>query len=166
MKNHIAYICAGSNQGKRAENCKKGIDTILQPEISLLLGKSGFYKTEPVDYRDQDWFVNIVIKIETCLDPIQLLKVLKQAEHDAGRKKTAIRFGPRILDLDIILYDDETINTSELVIPHPKMHKRCFVLKPLCDIDPDIVHPVFKKDMCYLLDNMDNSGQKVIPYKC
>jgi 2-amino-4-hydroxy-6-hydroxymethyldihydropteridine diphosphokinase len=165
-KQHIAYISAGSNIGNRLENCQNSITALTESGISTLKDKSPFYITEPVDYKNQDWFVNIVLKIETILDPFQLLSRLKSIQQDAGRINDLIRFGPRILDLDIIMYDDIIINSSELIVPHPKMHKRRFVLKPFCDIDPTIVHPVLKMDMQSLLDNLDNKGQRLIQYKC
>jgi 2-amino-4-hydroxy-6-hydroxymethyldihydropteridine diphosphokinase len=115
---------------------------------------------------DQDWFVNIAVKIETTLDPFQLIKKLKKIETDSGRIADTIRFGPRILDMDIILYDDMVIDSKDLIIPHPRMHERCFVLKPLCDIDSEIIHPLSGKKIKALLDNLNNEGQKVIPYKC
>ena len=166
MESHIAYICVGSNQGNKAANCQKGINTLSQPDVSRLLEQSGFYTTEPVDYQDQDWFINIVVKIETRLDPFQLLQALKAIEQDTGRTESSIRFGPRILDLDILLYDNERVETTNLVIPHPRMHKRCFVLKPLCDIDPNIVHPLLKKKIKDLLRDLDETDQKVLPYLC
>ena len=166
VNHHIAYISAGSNIGNRLENCQNGITALTESGITTLKDKSPFYITEPVDYKDQDWFVNAVVKIETILDPFQLLSRLKSIQQDAGRINDSIRFGPRILDLDIILYDDIIINLSELIIPHPKMHKRRFVLKPFCDIDPTIVHPVLKMDMQSLLDNLDNKEQRLIQYKC
>lgn len=165
-KHHIAYISVGSNIGNRLENCQNSIAALTVSGISTLKDKSPFYITEPVDYKNQDWFVNIVLKIETILDPFQLLSRLKSIQQDAGRINDLIRFGPRILDLDIIMYDDIIINSSELIIPHPKMHKRRFVLKPFCDIDPTIVHPVLKMDMQSLLDNLDDKEQRLIQYKC
>ena len=116
--------------------------------------------------RCQDWFVNIAVKIETTLDPFQLIKKLKKIEADSGRTSDGIRFGPRILDMDIIYYDELVYKSPELEIPHPRMHERCFVLKPLCDIDPEIVHPLLGKKINDLLDNLNNEEQKVIPYKC
>lgn len=161
MEKHIAFISVGSNMGDKIENCTNGIAALAQSEISTLIKQSKFYFTEPVDYKDQDWFVNSMVKIETVLDPFQLFYKLQSIQQDAGRIHDAIRYGPRILDLDIILFDDMVINSSKLIIPHPRMHKRCFVLKPFCDIDPKIVHPVLKKDMQYLLDNLDDNGQRI-----
>ncbi len=164
MNNHTVYICAGSNIGDKVDNCVKGIEALKEAEGVTLALQAKFYKTEPVDYKDQEWFVNTVVKIETGLDPFQLLNLLKEIEQDAGRTKAPVRFGPRVLDMDIILFDDEVINGDELEIPHPRMHKRCFVLRPLCDIAPDISHPVLKKDMEQLLSSIDDNDQKVIEY--
>ena len=158
---HIAYISVGSNIGNRFENCKNSLTSLTESKISIIRGRSPFYMTEPVDYINQDWFVNLVVKIETGLDPFRLLDKLKLIENNAGRDHNAERFGPRILDLDIIMYDDFVINSPELIIPHPRMHKRRFVLKPICDIAPHIIHPVLKKDMQCLLDSLDDDGQMV-----
>ena len=170
MKGHTAYISVGSNIGNKLENCKKGIDALIRSDSVTLRAQSPCYKTDPVDYLNQDWFINYVIKIETSLDPFKLLNRLKSIEKDAGRIRDAIqdaiRFGPRILDLDIILFDDEVINSETLIIPHPRMHKRRFVLKPVCDIDSEIIHPVFKKNMKYLLDSLHNEEQGIEEYKC
>ncbi len=165
MKNHTVYISVGSNLGNKLDNCQKNIDILAASASVSLKVQSRFYKTEPVDYTDQDWFVNAAIKIETCLEPFQLLKKLKSIEHDAGRTDKTVRFGPRVIDLDIILFDDLIINTPELTIPHPRMHKRCFVLRPLCDIAPDIIHPVLKKNIKYLLDTINAKDQRVILFK-
>ncbi len=162
---HIAYICAGSNMGSRMENCRAGIAAVMKNGVGLVKSTSAFYKTSPVDYKDQEWFVNVVFKIQTGLDPLDLLKKLKKIEKDAGRLDDSIRFGPRLLDMDIIFYDDIVLNSAELVIPHPRMHKRAFVLTGLCDIDPDAVHPVVKKDVKYLLSNIKDKNQKVLKYR-
>ncbi len=157
-----AFISIGSNLGNKLENCKNAITSIEKETESKIKAVSDFYKTEPVDYTDQDWFVNGVVKIETPLSPYDLLKKLRSIEKDAGRIEKKIRFGPRVLDLDILLFSDVVINLSDLVIPHPRMYKRCFVLKPLCDIGSEIVHPVFKKDMKKLLQEIDDTDQRVI----
>jgi 2-amino-4-hydroxy-6-hydroxymethyldihydropteridine diphosphokinase len=162
---HVAYISIGSNTGDRLGNCKKAVSGLTESKTSILKEKSAFYLTEPVDYTDQDWFINLVVKIETLLDPFLLLDRLKSIQNNAGRNHNAERFGPRIIDLDIIMYDDCVINSSELTIPHPRMHKRHFVLKPICDIDPDVIHPVLKKDMKHLLDSLDKNNQRVINLK-
>ena len=163
--NHTAYLSVGSNLGRKLDNCRKGISALTSCDNCRLIDQSLVYRTEPVDYKDQDWFVNYVVKIETTLDPFSLLGTVKSIERSAGRTGDGIRFGPRVLDLDIILYGSIVLDTSKLVIPHPRMHKRHFVLKPICDIDPDIIHPVFNTTMQSLLDDLDASDQRISEYK-
>ena len=164
MTSHTAYISVGSNLGARLENCHRGVLALTCCGSCRLIDQSLIYRTEPVDYTDQDWFVNYVIKIETSLDPQSLLEMLKSIEQDAGRKRDTVRFGPRVLDMDIILYDAVVMDRSDLVIPHPRMHKRRFVLKPMCDIDSHIIHPVFHQSVQSLLENLDARDQRVIEY--
>ena len=162
IEHHTAFISAGSNLGDKLENCKKGIAALRKSGGSIIKDLSRFYKTEPVDYKDQAWFVNAVVKIKTTLEPFELLRELKSIQRDAGSTSDPIRFGPRLLDLDIVMYDDCVINSSELTIPHPRMHKRRFVLKPICDIDPKMMHPVLKKEMRYLLDSLGDNEQRIV----
>lgn len=162
-ENHLVYLSIGSNMGDRYSNCLKGIRLLEKADAVIIMEQSPFYMTKPVDYLDQDWFINGVVKLKTTLAPFPLLRVLKEIEKKNGRKSGGLRFGPRILDMDIIFYDDFIMNHDELVIPHPRMHKRCFVLKPLCDIDPGVVHPVFNKAIQSLLSNIDGCDQEVIP---
>lgn len=161
---HTVYIAIGSNLGDKLSNCKKGIELLEKSGITIL-ACSHFYKTEPVDYTDQDRFINAAVKAETGLAPLQLLKLLKSIEKEAGRVDT-VRFGPRILDMDIIFYDDVITDDSGLIIPHPRMHKRRFVLAPICDIEPELVHPVLKQTMAALLKQSDDDPQQeVILYR-
>lgn len=161
---HAVYISIGSNIGNKLKNCQNGIAALIKPGLSLLRKQSPFYSTEPVDYKNQDWFINAVIKIQSIFDPYQLLSEIQSIQQGVGRISDPVRYGPRVLDLDILLYDDLVINSSGLVIPHPRMHKRRFVLKPICDIDPKVVHPVLKKDMRHLLANLGD-GQKIFEYR-
>jgi len=164
VETHIAYISAGSNLGDRLHNCRKGIAALTESGNCVILAQSRIYMTEPVDYEDQNWFINMMIKLETELDPFQLLDHIERIQRAAGRLKDPVRYGPRILDLDIILYDDCIIDSERLVVPHPRMHKRRFVLKPICDIDPAAVHPVLKQEMQSLLKRLEPDQQKVIAY--
>jgi len=116
-----------------------------------------------MNFKDQEWFVNAVVQISTPLDPFGLLDILKAIQRKAGRIKDTVRFGPRILDLDIIFFDDQIIETDQLKIPHPRMHERRFVLQPLCDISPGMVHPVMKKPVSKLLAMLDGREGRVIP---
>lgn len=162
--NHTVYLSVGSNMGDKLANCKTGIDALSRYRIGSRVECSAFYRTEPQDLKDQDWFVNAVVKVTTPLDPFMLLKALQSIQSETGRKESTIRFGPRVLDLDILLFDDQVIDSPDLVIPHPRMHKRRFVLKPICDIDPLIIHPGLHRNMQSLLDRLEDDGQGVWPY--
>ncbi len=161
----IAYLSIGSNLGDRYANCIRGREQVDTLDHTRVVAVSNFYRTEPVDFLDQAWFVNAALKIETGLDPFQLIEGLKQIEQCLGQGEKQVRFGPRIIDLDIVLFGERVVHTDRLVIPHPRMHKRCFVLKPLCDIAPRIVHPTWGKTMTQLLQLIENDpGQAVRDY--
>ena len=160
-----AFISIGSNIGEKYQNCIKSMDILNGLDTTRIIDISNFYKTEPVDYTDQDWFVNGVIKIETKLTSFKLINELQKIEQDLGQFKKNIRFGPRIIDLDIIFFNQDIIKTKHLIIPHPRMHKRNFVLKPLCDIGAKIVHPVLGITIEKLLKNIKNdNNQKIMRY--
>lgn len=153
----IAYLSVGSNMGEKLENCRKGIVALTNCGDTALMARSPFYRTEPVDYADQDWFVNACFAVTTTLSPEELLKRIQVVQRSAGRDEGGVRFGPRTLDLDILIYGDCLVSTSRLVIPHPRMHKRRFVLKPLCDINPNLMHPIFKVSIEVLLSHLDRA---------
>jgi 2-amino-4-hydroxy-6-hydroxymethyldihydropteridine diphosphokinase len=161
MSMHTAIISVGSNIGDKQDNCQKGIDRLMASGNAILVKASRFYRTSPVDYLDQDWFVNAAVKLETFLDPLELLEVLKAVQQQCGRTKSGIRFGPRVLDLDIIFYDRLVMRSPMLEIPHPRMHKRRFVLQPICDIDPNIVHPLLNIPVKSLLNQLGDNEQEV-----
>jgi 2-amino-4-hydroxy-6-hydroxymethyldihydropteridine diphosphokinase len=141
----IAYIGIGSNLGRREENCFRAIELLKKKGIALVK-RSSLYETEPWGMKGQPRFLNMAIEIETDLRPLQLLKILKNIEKEAGRKKSR-RWGPRVLDLDILLFDDIIMDEVALKIPHPFMQERAFVLKPLNEIAPGVQHPVLKKSI-------------------
>lgn len=163
---HTVIISIGSNLGDKLDNCRRAIDALRALAHTSVVACSRFYKTAPVDYLDQDWFVNAAVKVVTRLDAHALLDALKGIQRRAGRHDDSIRFGPRIIDLDIIFYAKTVIETPDLLIPHPRLHKRRFVLQPICDIDPAIVHPILKKDVQSLLDQLDDDAQNVEPICC
>lgn len=149
---HTAYIGIGSNIGDKVNQCEKAIFEILKVDRHKLLAKSSLYKTKPIGYTSQDWFVNGVIKIETDLEPPDLLRTLKTIESRLGRTET-FRSGPRAIDLDILLFDEREIQMEELQIPHPLIQGRQFVLIPLAEIDRSLIHPILKKTVGELLEN-------------
>ena len=159
---HIAYIGVGSNIGDKAHRCEQGIAEILKVDRTTLLARSSLYKTQPVGHLPQDWFVNGVIKIETDLEALDLLRSMKEIENRLGRRKT-FHWGPRTLDLDLLLFDDQIIDTEDLSVPHPRIQERQFVLIPLAEIDHHLIHPVLKKSVQELLDNFkqDQGVQKL-----
>ncbi|HXF85933.1 MAG TPA: 2-amino-4-hydroxy-6-hydroxymethyldihydropteridine diphosphokinase [Anaerolineales bacterium] len=155
MDIHTVYLSLGSNLGNRLANLKQAIAS-LPPQMEVK-AKSRIYETPPWGYTDQPMFLNQVIKAETYLDPQALLKHLKRLEIALGRKAT-FQYGPRLIDIDILFYDDLILNTASLVIPHPQLHKRGFVLLPLMDIAPDLLHPTLKKSIRELIAFCDTSG--------
>jgi len=158
----IIYISTGSNLGDKLSNCKNGLSALDRHRRIQITGISSFYHSEPMDYFDQDWFVNTVIQLETMLAPGALLKILKAVEVETGRTENHIRFGPRTLDFDIIFYDSLIIETEDLIVPHPRMHLREFVLRPMCDLSPDLLHPVLGKSMNQLLHELKGEKQQCI----
>jgi 2-amino-4-hydroxy-6-hydroxymethyldihydropteridine diphosphokinase len=152
----LVYISFGSNLGDRLKNIKLGLQFISCNRSITITKKSSLYETEPVGYENQGWFLNGVIEIKTSVSPHKLLSLLKKVERKLGRKRT-IRWGPREIDLDILLYNQKCVDTPSLTIPHPRMHKRGFVLVPLVEIAPQIIHPIFKKSAKQLLAELPDS---------
>ena len=161
--NHAVFISVGSNLGGKLDNCLNGIAALTGSGKSVLVGASRFFRTSPVDFTEQEWFVNAVVKISTTMEPLTLLDELVAIQQQLGREADTVRFGPRVLDLDILLYDDRVMRTPRLEIPHPRMHNRAFVLQPICDIDPSITHPVLGQTVADLLSHLDDADQRVIP---
>lgn len=141
--NNKIFIGLGSNLGDRKAYLDKAMNEI--EEFARVVKKSSVYETDPVGYKNQGRFLNMVVEIETSFTPSDLLDKLKELEKIVGRKKSEVRFGPREIDLDILLYGNQIINEEELKVPHPEMSKREFVLDPLNEISPFTVNPQLNK---------------------
>jgi 2-amino-4-hydroxy-6-hydroxymethyldihydropteridine diphosphokinase len=139
-----AYLSLGSNVGDREANLRAAIERLP------VLRTSPIYETEPVDYTDQPWFLNLVVEVETHLSPHELLKTTSRIEHELGRTRD-IPKGPRTIDIDILLFGDTVMNTPDLQIPHPRMAERRFVLAPLADLAPALRHPVTQRTVREML---------------
>lgn len=137
------FLGIGSNLGDLRENCLNAV-RLLEERSVVVLKKSSEYRSAPWGVREQPDFLNLCIEAVTDLSPAKLLSVIKEIEKELGRKET-YRWGPRVVDIDILLYGDEIMDESGLKIPHPHMHERGFVMEPLSEIAPDVRHPVLKK---------------------
>lgn len=158
MDNHIVYLALGSNLGDRAANLKTAVG-LLAPQMTVL-AKSPVYETPPWGHTDQPAFLNQVVKVETHIQPLPLLKHLKRLEVAMGRQPSFPK-GPRLIDLDILFYDDIILRDFEISIPHPGVHERAFVLVPLNDIAPDLMHPVTGQTVREMLSAVDASGVRI-----
>jgi len=146
----FVYLGIGSNIGNRKQNCLEAIRLLSENPFISVIKISSLYETEPVGLESQSSFINCVIGIETTLDPGRLLDVCREIEESLGRERVA-QWGPRTIDIDILLYNNQVINDRDLKIPHPLMHERGFVLIPLAEIAPDAFHPVKRRKIKDLL---------------
>jgi 2-amino-4-hydroxy-6-hydroxymethyldihydropteridine pyrophosphokinase len=152
------YLSLGSNIGDREEMLQSAVDRLQAPDLRIRR-ISPVYETEPMDYKDQRAFLNLVVEAETDLFPLRLLARLQKLEIQLGRKRTGPPKGPRSIDIDILLYGRFTVHSARLEIPHPRMHERRFVLAPLFDLAPDLRHPTLCRTIRDLLTSVE--GQKV-----
>lgn len=155
---HIVYLALGSNMGNRLANLKAAINN-LTPQLTIK-NKSSVYDTPPWGFTEQVAFLNQVIVAKTYLTPQALLGHLKRLETALGRVPN-FQNGPRLIDIDILFFDDLVLDTPLLVIPHPRLHERAFVLTPLAEIAPELIHPVLNKPIHALLKGMDRSDIKL-----
>lgn len=157
----VVYLGLGSNVDDKEEHLTKAIRSLK--EFCTINKMSHLYLTEPVGVHRQDWFLNAVVEIDTDLPPATLLSKVKSIEQDLGRKPT-VKNGPRTIDIDILFYSDLVLQTKDLVIPHPRVHERLFVLQPMMDLNPCFVHPVLHKTIQDLVDECPWS-ETVTPFK-
>lgn len=155
-----AYIALGSNLGDKRQNIKMAIRSINQLKDTAVTGVSGLYRTLPEGNTPQPNFINAVIKMQTSLPATTLLKELLRIEKTLGRVRINSRLLPRTIDLDILLYGRKSYRLPHLTIPHPRMHRRRFVLEPLCELAPDLIHPVLYCPIKTLLTKISNEDNR------
>jgi 2-amino-4-hydroxy-6-hydroxymethyldihydropteridine diphosphokinase len=151
LPSSTVYLSLGSNLGEREANLRAAIELLGESKVCVKK-ISSLYETEPVDFLDQPWFLNCVVEAETALLALELLRAVREIELQLGSKKEFAK-GPRILDIDILLYGDATIDLPELQVPHPRMAQRNFVLVPLAEIAPTLRHPNWPANAAKLLAN-------------
>ena len=154
----VSFIGVGANQGQPATQCLEALERMHAAPGLQILRRSSLYRTEPVGMKGQDWFVNAVVEIRTALPAIELLQALLAIEKTMGRERDK-RWGPRTIDLDVLLYGQEVIQTPDMIIPHPELHKRRFVLIPFHEIAPYVIHPAFGVSIHGLLDRLQDDSK-------
>jgi 2-amino-4-hydroxy-6-hydroxymethyldihydropteridine diphosphokinase len=154
-----AYLSLGSNLGDRQAHLRQAI--LQLGSIGQITAISSYYETEPVDFTDQPWFLNCALALETNKTPIELMRSILEIERAMGRERVQKK-GPRIIDIDILLFADTVLDSKELTIPHPAMHERRFVLEPLAEIAAEARHPALNKTIRELLDKMPTQEGQVV----
>jgi 2-amino-4-hydroxy-6-hydroxymethyldihydropteridine diphosphokinase len=157
----VCFIGVGSNLDDPASRCCEAVQRVSAVRGIKVLRTSSLYRTEPVGFIEQEWFVNAVIEIRTVLSPRELLNDLRAVEDGMGRARGP-KWGPRIIDLDILLYGQEIIQDDNPVVPHPELHKRRFVLEPLCELASYVIHPAFGISIRGLMDRLNDESRVCI----
>ncbi len=154
------FLSIGSNLGNRRKNLDKALK-LLEEKAGQIRSRSAIYETEPWGFRSDLFFYNQAVELLSALDPLQLLDVVHDIEKLCGRKRLPGRYTPRPADLDILFFNDSIISTPDLVVPHPALHLRRFVLVPLSEIAPGWLHPVMKKSILQLLQSCEDQNAVV-----
>ena len=159
----IVYLSLGSNLGDRLGYVQQAAGILGTTQDIKIVATSSFYETEPWQMDYPNWFVNAIVQISTSLSPDELLIVIQRIESQLGRERTETRtYTDRTIDIDILFYDDKLINTDKLTVPHRFFHRRACMLVPMLEIAQDFVHPLFKKTVSQLYDELENPEQVVL----
>jgi 2-amino-4-hydroxy-6-hydroxymethyldihydropteridine diphosphokinase len=156
----IAHIGIGSNVGDRKSNCLRASEYLDRLDMTHVVKVSSLYLTEPVGVQSQEWFINSVVIVDTRLTAESLLAGLQTIEDEMGRVRT-MKWGPRNIDLDLLFFGDYVIQKESIIVPHPELAHRRFVLEPLNEVDPDKVHPILNRTVHELTISL-NDGKRVI----
>ncbi len=148
MINHVLFLGLGSNLGNKSQNLEHAYEEI-EKRIGRVISRSAFYITDPVGFDSENSFINAVCKVYTSLEPEVVLNEILNIEKTIGRETKSVNgiYSDRLIDIDILMYDDLELNTENLIIPHPRFHLRDFVLIPFTEISPNTIHPIFKKSI-------------------
>lgn len=159
MAHHLAYLSLGTNLGNKKDNLCEAMK-LIKSQIGSIISQSDFYTSSPWGFNSENTFLNNVVAIHTTLAPQVLLDVTQQIERTLGRTNKSMngQYSDRLIDIDILLYDQQVIQTSTLIVPHPLMHRRLFVLEPLCEIAPAFVHPILKKNISTLCNELKSEN--------
>lgn len=165
----LVYLGLGSNLGEREANLAAARNGLAQLRDTVLIDNARIYETPPVGGPSgQGMFLNSASLVETSLEPLEFLREIQEIERRVGRVREAeeVRWGPRVIDIDILLWDDAVFDEGELIVPHPRLAERAFVLLPLADLDGDMLHPVMELTVRELLQRIDleNEGIRRLPF--
>lgn len=148
MTRHLAYLSLGTNLGNKEENLRAAMK-LIEEQIGNIVSQSAFYTSEPWGFMSENSFLNNVVAVSTTMSPEKLLETTQHIEFTLGRTRKSVngQYADRLIDIDILFYDQQVTNTPTLTLPHPLMHRRLFVLEPLNQIAPTLTHPILKKDI-------------------
>lgn len=156
---HLVYLSLGTNLGNKEENLRTAM-TLIEEQVGTITSQSALYASAPWGFDSENTFLNNAISVETSLTPEELLSTTQRIEHTLGRTHKSVdgQYSDRLIDIDILLYDDVVMHTPSLTLPHPLMHRRLFVLEPLSEIAPTMIHPLLQKDITTLCNELKAEG--------
>ena len=156
---HLVYLSLGTNLGNKEENLRTAM-TLIEEQVGTITSQSALYASAPWGFDSENTFLNNAIAVETSLTPEELLSITQRIEHTLGRTHKSVngQYSDRLIDIDILLYDDVVMHTPSLTLPHPLMHRRLFVLEPLSEIAPTMIHPLLQKEITTLCNELKAEG--------